>query len=45
MCCNLVFLCLFFIISCLTIKYEQIKSKITEFKITEKWKVGGKTCK
>ena len=31
MCCNLVFLCLFFIISCLIIKYEQIKSKITEF--------------
>ena len=31
MCCNLVFLFLFFIISCLIIKYEQIKSKITEF--------------
>ena len=31
MCCNLVFLFLFFIISCLIIKCEQIKSKITEF--------------
>ena len=31
MCCNLVFLCLFFIISCLIIKYEEIKLKIIDF--------------